>query len=58
MVGIIHHINKFKIKTMYVSEMCFNVCDIEHRGGAVFYTSSLMWDITHCILVVLGLLDP
>ena len=43
---------------MYHSEMCFMLCDIEHRGGAVFYASSHVWDITRCRLVVLRLLDP
>jgi len=57
-IGIIHHIKKFKIKTMYLSETCFMLCDIEHRGGTVFYTSSShVWDITRHRLVVLRLLD-
>jgi len=44
---------------MYLGETCFMLCDIEHRGGAVFYTSSsLMWDITRHRLAVLGLLGP
>jgi len=57
-IGIIHQIKKFKIKTMYLTETCFMLCDIERRGWAVFYTLSHMWDITHHRLAVLRLLDP
>jgi len=59
MVGIIYHIKKFKIKTMNLVRcvLCYVTLSIEAEPS--YHTSlSLMWDIMHCRLVVLGLLDP